>query len=415
MLALALAATLVQSDLRDVLNDPALEGAIAGICVMTLDGEVVFENLGDTRLVPASNQKILSTIYALNALGVQHRPQTRFWRTGESVYVDAPGSPTMTKEQLLKAREALGNPTDAAINVRQAYQPKVPPSWEFDDLPHRYAARVTAFSFDRGGLEIWAENREVVQLDPAYKVVVRGVGGDGAPKVTYDPWTRVATVSGRLPKARNLIEAFAMPDPAATAARFLGGTLVNTDKPPPRREPDFVVVGPPILRTVQDCLERSDNNHAENLMLMAASASEPLGDSEYREASSRMKKFLVDVVGIRQIDVKPVDASGMSRQNLVTPKAICQSLAWAHRQPWGEQYLVALAAGGEGTLGSRLKTSTFIGKTGTLNAVVCLSGYVRSGSGETLIVSMLFNHTVVPARRVRAVQDRLIDAIERGL
>jgi D-alanyl-D-alanine carboxypeptidase/D-alanyl-D-alanine-endopeptidase (penicillin-binding protein 4) len=93
---------------------------------------------------------------------------------------------------------------------------------------------------------------------------------------------------------------------------------------------------------------------------------------------------------------------------------MCRLLRWAHRQSWRDEFLVALAEPGEGTLESRLRTRSFLGKTGTLSAVTCLSGFVKTRSGQTLVVSMLFNNHTAAASQVRAVQDRVIAILERG-
>ena len=413
MLVALLAAVIQLPDIDAILDDPALKGAIAGVCIATLDGEVLYERFGDTRLVPASNQKLLSVTFAISTLGLDFRPVTRFWKEGDTVFIDAPGDPTLTKGQLLKAKQALRIGDDVAIYVRQAYKPVVPPSWEHDDLPHRYAARVTAFSFDKGGFEIWSEDGAIRPMDGAYRITVRHIASDEPERTEYWPEKRLAVVTGKLPKGDSFIEAFAMPDPDVIAARVLGGTIIHTDREPPAREPDYVIQGPPLKDIIKVCLEKSDNNIAEHLMLIAASREEPLGDDHYAEAAERMRAFLVDTVGLSDLGVRPVDGSGMSRHNLVSPSAVCKLLAWAYRQEWRDDFLTALAAPGEGTMSSRLRASSVVGKTGTLNAVVSLSGYVRAGDGRTLTVSLLFNHTIVPAREVRAVQDRVIRALER--
>jgi D-alanyl-D-alanine carboxypeptidase/D-alanyl-D-alanine-endopeptidase (penicillin-binding protein 4) len=126
-----------------------------------------------------------------------------------------------------------------------------------------------------------------------------------------------------------------------------------------------------------------------------------------------MREFFEKTVGVKEGGVRPVDGSGMSRHNLVTPRAMCQILAWAYRQSWRGDFLRTLAESGEGTLESRLRSSTFIGKTGTLSAVTCLSGYVRPGSDQTMFVSMLFNNTIAPASEVRTAQDRVIAILEK--
>jgi D-alanyl-D-alanine carboxypeptidase/D-alanyl-D-alanine-endopeptidase (penicillin-binding protein 4) len=381
---------------------------------MRLDGTEVASRFANTRLVPASNQKILTAVYAAATLGMDFRPRTKFWKDGDRFVVDAPGDPTITRAQLLAAKSALGIGSDAAIYVKQAYQPKVPPSWEYDDLPHRYAARVTALSFDKGGFEIWTDNGKLRELDPAYRITVRHFPGNGSAKVDYDPERRFAAVRGTLPGGDKMIEAFAMPDPDVIAARVLGGTIVQMEGALPTRKPDYEIVGPTVREMLKECLEKSDNNMAEHLLLMSATRSKPLGAPEYSEAAERLTAFLEGTVGLDKGSVRPIDGSGMSRHNFVTPRAMCQILAWAHKQTWRDDFLKALAASGEGTLSSRLGSSSFVGKTGTLSAVICLSGYVTTQSGRTLAVSLLFNHTISPSSEVRGLQDRVIAILERG-
>jgi D-alanyl-D-alanine carboxypeptidase/D-alanyl-D-alanine-endopeptidase (penicillin-binding protein 4) len=410
---IALAVT-TQSALASAVDDPALKGALAGVCVTRLDGTVVFSRLADTRLVPASNQKLLTATYAASTLGIGFQPKTRFWRTDEGIYVDAPGDPTLTKAQLLETRAALAIADGTAIFVRQAYAPSIPPGWEHDDLPHRYAARVTALSFDRGGFEIWSKDGELAALDPAYRIKLEYAWTKESAKVDYDPSARIARVSGTVPQADKMIEAFAMPDPDVTAALLLGGDMRIATGPPPDRAPDFVIQGQKLSETLKSCLEKSDNNMAEQLMLMSAAKEGPLGDDAYKTAAERMQAFLQKTARLTAGTVRPADGSGMSRHNLISPSAMCRLLRWAHRQPWRDTFLVALAAPGEGTLESRMKSSSFLGKTGTLSAVTCLSGYVKTRSGQTLVVSMLFNNHIAPASQVRAVQDRVIAILERA-
>ena len=403
-----------QSALDDALNDPALAGSLTGVCVMDLDGNVEYSKYADVRLVPASNQKLLTAVFAIETLGMEFRPKTRFWKEKKWVFVDAVGDPTVTREQLLKAKAALKIKAGTAIRVRQAFRPDVPPSWEYDDLPNRYASRVTAFSFDRGGFEIWSKNGRLKPLDPAYRITLRHVAAPGSPHTKFNQQTRTAVVTGTLPKGEQLVEAFALPDPDVTAARTLGGPLFVTSAPAPKRKPDYVIEGQPLAEAMKFCLERSDNSYAEHFLLMSASKEKPLGEKQYEDAAARLTGFLVAKAGLETGSVAPIDGSGMSRHDLVTPSALCKLLAWAYQRPWKDGFLACLAAGGEGTLESRLGSSTFVGKTGTLSAVSCLTGYVRSGTGKTLVVSMLFNNTLATPSQVRAIQDRVIDILERG-
>ena len=88
-------------------------------------------------------------------------------------------------------------------------------------------------------------------------------------------------------------------------------------------------------------------------------------------------------------------------------------LSWAFQQEWGETWRKSLAVGNMALRG-RLKGESVRGqvfaKTGTLNTVVTLSGYLRTRSKRWLAFSFLFND-VKPGkpnlRRVRRIQDAL--------
>ena len=78
----------------------------------------------------------------------------------------------------------------------------------------------------------------------------------------------------------------------------------------------------------------------------------------------------------------------MSPQNLVTPRAVVQIFNYARTAPWAPVWRVALATPNKpGTLNSRLESleGRLSGKTGTLNSVNALSGYITTRDGRELI------------------------------
>lgn len=77
MWSLLLAAAL-QAPLDRILTHDDLRGASVGAIVTTLDGTVLYERNSDLRLMPASNQKLLSVSYALHALGPDFVPRLGF-------------------------------------------------------------------------------------------------------------------------------------------------------------------------------------------------------------------------------------------------------------------------------------------------------------------------------------------------
>ncbi len=411
LIAAAFLAQDLAAKLDPLVHDPALSGGLVAVHVQSLTGEQFYSNLGSTRVMPASNEKILSSVYALERLGPDRKGTTRFWKVGNDIVVDSDGDPSLTSAKVAEIRKRLNVQPGAKIKVRQAYSPGFGPGWEFDDLPFRYAARVSAFSMDR--CEVPVTSSQGVATLPAWSALtLRRTGGTGNPAIDFDPWKRTVAVAGRLP-ASGEIGLVAQIDPEHCAARALGGTYSPADTVPDR-EPDYVHVGDPLSKIAKDCLEPSNNVLAENLLMMAAASEGPLGNDQYATAATRMVAFF-EGIGVAKGDLRPQDGSGLSRHNLVTARALAHILRHAWLSPYRDVFRQALPEPGEGTLGSRLKGVRLWAKTGTINSVSALSGVLEVGKDQPVVFSIVMNHYVAPASQARAVQDKIVNEIVAAL
>lgn len=394
---------------------PAIRGSVLSVRVERADGKLVFAWNDDVRVVPASNQKLFSTAFALETLGPDFQPSTRFWKEGDRIYVDAPGDPSLTFQALREAKAKLGiGEKPVQVWVKQAFAPLAPSSWNQGDFGAAYSAPITAFQANRGRFEIIGEGKDV-RIDPAevYLNVKRYAGGK--PSADYDFWQDRLTINGDMPEAKTTIATFGIRRPDQLSARVLGGTLVPTDSVP-GRDPDHVITGKRLAEIAKDCLTPSDNTIAEHLLLITASRLGSMQPSAYPAAQARLAKFLEEQVGLTKDDILPIDGSGLSRQNLVTTRGICKLLQWADARPWSKVWHEALARPGQGTLKERLNGVEFEGKTGTLNRVVALSGYVKHESGEVLRVAIVINNFSGTSASARAAADQFVrDLSKLGL
>jgi serine-type D-Ala-D-Ala carboxypeptidase/endopeptidase (penicillin-binding protein 4) len=101
--------------------------------------------------------------------------------------------------------------------------------------------------------------------------------------------------------------------------------------------------------------------------------------------------------GIADGDVIQTDGSGLSRHDLVTPRAFVAVLAYTQKQTWFPAYIASLPMAGEdGTLNERMKAPPLAGKiqakTGSVTHVRTLSGYAETPGGRKLIFSFLSNN-----------------------
>ncbi|MGH2671536.1 MAG: D-alanyl-D-alanine carboxypeptidase/D-alanyl-D-alanine-endopeptidase [Actinomycetota bacterium] len=80
----------------------------------------------------------------------------------------------------------------------------------------------------------------------------------------------------------------------------------------------------------------------------------------------------------RGVEFVLFDSSGLSYDNRVTAAGIVELLAQAEGEPWGGALRQALPTGGQGTLEDRLHDVRVRAKTGTLEDISALSGWVHS-------------------------------------
>jgi D-alanyl-D-alanine carboxypeptidase/D-alanyl-D-alanine-endopeptidase (penicillin-binding protein 4) len=152
-------------------------------------------------------------------------------------------------------------------------------------------------------------------------------------------------------------------------------------------------------------MHRSDNFFAEQTLLMASN--EYLGYMSERAMIDTMLK-----TSLAGLPDKPVwaDGSGLSRYNLFSPA----DYVWLLRKmktefPW-QRITTILPTGNEGTLAGLYKglEGKIFAKTGTLQGVVALSGYLQAKSGRQLIFSVLVNNHNASATAVRKAIERYL-------
>ena len=407
---------LASQDLDSVLNDPKFKGAIVGACVLDSTGKEIYAHNADLRMVPASNQKLITGAFALHALGPDYRPVTKFWKKHGTIYVDSTGDPLMTHDDLVDIRHLLKTSGNQPVAIRSAYGPLLPPGWEEDDLRNKYAAPVSAFSVDRSSFELWTEKGKLFFEPESYGAKAFYQKGEDI-QIDFDPHTMVARVVGPIPNERTRLDTLAISKPDFAAASIIGGKakhVVNM----PTENPLITHEGKPLSDILFEDLPSSDNNISENLMLMAAGVTS-LDQNPYQFAQGKVSDFLTSEVGLDPAEFNISDGSGLSRHNVITPRAIAKLLYWADQQPTKDLWHHCMAKPGEeGTLENRLVGITFEGKTGTMEMICALSGYLHLSDGRVLSVSILVNDYAISTAETRGLMDsflkNLLDAGNGG-
>jgi serine-type D-Ala-D-Ala carboxypeptidase/endopeptidase (penicillin-binding protein 4) len=165
----------------------------------------------------------------------------------------------------------------------------------------------------------------------------------------------------------------------------------------------------PIDSLYQPMMQESDNFIAEQLLLTCAGL---VSDTLKPEITIKYVKqnFLSDLTD------EPiwVDGSGLSRYNLFTPRTIVQLWQKIYAIVPPERLFSLLATGGKaGTLRNWYKANTpyVFGKTGTLSNNHCLSGFLITKKGKTLIFAFMNNNYTASTSDVRKNMQDILDKV----
>jgi len=299
---------------------------------------------------------------------------------------------------------------------------RYPDGWEIDDMVWEYGAAISAIVVD--------DNTVTLTLTPGGKsgdsvsafveppttdftvkneVLTSPAKETADLRLTREPGAQTVVVTGTLPAKgapRKLV--LAIEEPAQHAADLLAQLLVDRGvkfsgkiralhDPDPREAQRTVLaehLSLPLGDTVELVNKISQNLHTEVLLRTAARQQ---GRWATPEDLLKFPEEFYARAGITEGDVIQTDGSGLSRHDLVTPRAFVALLLFAQKQPWFAPYFASLPiAGVDGTLNERMQNSLISGrihaKTGSVSHVRTLSGYADTPGGRRLIFSFLSNN-----------------------
>ena len=432
---------------------PASKGEWGLLIADAETGETLFEQNADKYFVPASNMKLFTTALALAKLGPDYRFHTTLETRGTissagvldgDVMLIGRGDPNLSNRKFpYELKEEFDGPPEKALveladalvarGVKEisgdvigddSYFPRerYPNGWEIDDMVWEYGAAISAIVVDDNTVVLTLTPGEqagnpvqaaVTPATPDFMVEndVTTSAADVKPDLTLtrEPGSNLVVVKGSLPARstpRKLILAIEEPaqHAAATLKRLLEERGVKVAGIARARHAsgeqggDPVVLAEHVSVPLGDALKLvnkiSQNLHTEMLLRTVAR------QGATWTTPDELMKIPADfyaTAGIAPGDVIQTDACGLSRHDLVTPRAIVTLLSFAQKQPWFETYYASLpVAGVDGTLEDRMKNTPAAGrihaKTGSVEHVRTLSGFAETPSGRRLIFSFLSNN-----------------------
>ena len=218
----------------------------------------------------------------------------------------------------------------------------------------------------------------------------------------------------------------AVSNPSAVYGRVLAGRIIDAgvgitgqirrdDAAIPASLKPVCTIKTPLAVAMKRANKRSLNMAAECLLLRA-------GDGSWPGSARIMADTLAKTFGLQADQLAVADGGGLSRGNRVTAAAMTKLLAQLATYPDARILLNSLSvAGVDGTLRKRLRgekyKSRVIAKTGRIQGVSCLSGYVLDDQGRVAVAfSILINRLPGRAKQsAKVLQDNICRALVDSL
>lgn len=178
-------------------------------------------------------------------------------------------------------------------------------------------------------------------------------------------------------------------------------------------------ISTPLFEFLKPINKNSNNFYSEHLFLIIG-ANYAGGNGSPFDASQAINTYLKSL-NIYEPNFSMVDGSGISRQNRFSTETLVKFLNQIFLNPaiFNEFYNSLSIPQNDGTLHNRFSNlfppERLRGKTGTLNGVTSLAGYVTASSGDLLIFAINFNYKKGNQYKMRELQDRIITLIADNL
>jgi serine-type D-Ala-D-Ala carboxypeptidase/endopeptidase (penicillin-binding protein 4) len=158
------------------------------------------------------------------------------------------------------------------------------------------------------------------------------------------------------------------------------------------------------------------NKHSNNVMarqLLYTLSAETLGAPGTEQGGRDVVQQWLEARQLNSPALKLDNGAGLSREARMTARQIAQLLRFAYSSPFMPEYMSSLSISGlDGTLARRFRNGPLTGqahiKTGSLDHVSAIAGYLQSKSGRRFIVVALQNHPDIHRGPGEEVQEALL-------
>lgn len=457
----------LRRDIEGQIDKPFMENATWSIVVESLTRhDTLFSFNSRKGMTPASNMKLFSSALALDKLGPDFTYKTTLWAKGcperdtiwdGDLIVRGQGDPTLSgrfrDNNMLAVFEEWADSLRSrgirricghVIGDDNIFEEEVlGRNWEWDGESYWYSAQISGLCFNDNCIDwyitpgkIGRRARVLVMPNTNYvdirneTLTVTGSKNLEPVELIRDRATNIFRAKGRIPAGSETITGWAaVENPTWYTVTVFKDVLEKTGITLEGQPLDIDSVhgfhyepsdsnliriatyeSPKLAEMLKIVNKRSQNLYAEQIWRSVPAVLQGKGSGD--SAAAMTREFLSSI-GINTDRLTIADGSGYARTNQVSTSDVIALLKHMRKHPHWKQYKESLAiAGVDGTLSYRMKDTAAQGvvraKTGYIDKVRSISGYVHTRGGEELVFSMICNNFTVDKSEIERVQDNIL-------
>jgi serine-type D-Ala-D-Ala carboxypeptidase/endopeptidase (penicillin-binding protein 4) len=438
--------TKLQAEINKSANDPQLIHGQLALSLRNSSGKIIYQYNGEKSLIPASNLKVITTATALGVLGEDFRYQTRLEYDGTitdgiltgNIYVTGSGDPSLGSSRFKDFPDMDKLLDIFSDKIIQAGIKKVagsiiadetgfdknatPEHWMWTDIGNYYGAPAYGINFNENLYKLYfmpgakpGDTTSVLRTEPVIpgmefiNTVKTGAAGSGDNAYIYGaPYSYQRFLSGTIPpgNAEFSIKG-SVPVPSYMLIYTLRNKLVakGVDVSIPKQQIRQTVGGQErkniyvhnsatLKELVKVTNGSSLNLYAEALLKTIAYKFKKAGNTK---AGVRSVKEYWGKKGMDTSGFFMNDGSGLSATNAISANTFSRVLHLISGEMYAASFYESLpVCGVSGTMKSLGKGTSAEGKvaakTGTINKVICYSGYVTTKNGDRYSFSLMANN-----------------------
>lgn len=422
------------SKLNKIISSRKVSKVRFGVIVVDADTKkILYSHNSKLGLVPASNMKLLTTASAIKYLGSDYEFQTKVYLQDDSLIIVGSGDPLLgdrdTDKKYHRESGWVFEKIAAALKnikvnrIKNIYvdscvfdDQRIHPSWPLSQLNRYYASQVCGLNYNGNYIEVAAKvkgNRVVAHLIPETNYVNLINKAKVNKKKRNTLWcarpanSNNITLYGKCYRSSVPVKV-TIDRPASYFGVLLAeklissgisveGSVVEQYMADKLNSKPIVTISDSISDVMQRCNRDSFGLAAESLMkTLSAHFTQKHINGQWAHANTIRAKYLGEL-GVDKSEYILDDGSGLSAKNKVSVNAFARILQDVYDSDYRELFISTLAIGGvrgSAPVRSHFKEKAYRGKifakSGTINGVKALSGFVRNGSGN-YIFSIIAN------------------------